>query len=159
MTKSEPWAQAVYDAITWHWQPLAAILEVAEKLVPPGRALRKYDQQIEQARGKYPEPRSDRARSNRTRTELEKIQLGQRMVIKDAWRTVRSSTRFEVSPDGKKVRLAERRTKLTEWLAWPTSDERICISHSPCGCITCEDASLTLPEVMQAINQHECPAE
>lgn len=98
------------EMMSWSWTPYDDILEKLIRMVPPGKALRKY------------ELRSKNTKGLRPLSEDEKIYSGARDIARDSIQQHVVSGRAEVEMvDGvKSIRFKERRSTLKEGEACPT---------------------------------------
>lgn len=98
------------EMMSWEWTPYEDILEKLIRMVPPGKALRKY------------ELRSKNTKGFRPLSEDEKIYSGARDIARDSIQQHVVSGRAEVETvEGiKAIRFKERRARLTEGAACPT---------------------------------------
>jgi hypothetical protein len=85
-------SQRFLDCMTWDWQPLSAVLAETVKVIPPGKALRKYQQS---------KAASDRTRSGAGPTrpplsEDEQIASGARSIARDRYNSFKQSGRIEI---------------------------------------------------------------
>jgi len=98
------------DMMSWEWTAYDDILEKLIRMVPPGKALRKY------------ELRSKNTKGMRQLSEDQKIYSGARDIARDSIQqhVVSGRAEVEVVNGIKSIRFKERRATLTEGEACPT---------------------------------------
>lgn len=85
------WSKRVWDSVGWDWVPVDPIVLDAMRMVPPGKALRRYQEQLARARARAkaaPAP-------HRELTEAEQIASGQRAFVRDAIGSLRTGGHIE----------------------------------------------------------------
>lgn len=89
------------EMVSWDWQPLAPLVEKAAAVIPPGKALRRYQRN----RAQHEKSRSGEGPVKAPLSETEQIASGRKSLMTDALGTLRKQlVETEDRPDGRWVR-------------------------------------------------------
>jgi hypothetical protein len=105
-TRMADYTRRLLEQVTWDWQQLDPMITEAMKVVPPGKAIRRY--QSNKAGNKPP---SGEGPPKAPLSEAEQIVSGQRSIVNDALGTLKSGGYVEVDPG---PRLVRRKSQVAE---------------------------------------------
>lgn len=102
-----PWTKLLWDRSSWEWQPVEPVVADAMRLVPPGKALRRYQDRSAAARERAGAKKAD----YRELSEAEQIASGQRAFARDGLSSLRTNGHLETE-DGPEGQYFRRRSQV-----------------------------------------------